>query len=452
MREVNEMLQRKIEKNIIDWLEKSDKALLIEGARQVGKTFIIRKTLSDQKINFFEFNLISNPEIIELFKNYGKDIDQFIHYLSFISGKRIEKGSVIFFDEVQECKEMVTYIKFFQERKNYKFILSGSLLGVELTNLKSAPVGYLEILKMYPLDFEEFSLNQGVPSSILEELENCFRNKKPVDKSVNEKMFQVFRNYLIVGGMPDAVNVYVESQDFEEVEKIHKNLIELYKKDFSKYDESEKLKLMKIYDLIPSELNSQNKRFVFSNLENNGRFNKYENSFNWLIDSGVALATFNTKEPRLPLKLNMDNSSFKFFMSDVGLLTSCYGKSTKIAILVNDNSVNAGAIYENFVAQELKAHGYDLFYFNNRRIGELDFVIEYNEKALPIEVKSGKDYKKHSALNNCFNNNVYKINKAIVFANNNVEDIGKITYYPIYMAMFIKEPNLKDIKLNKVKF
>ena len=446
------MLYRKIEKNIENWLKTSKSALLIEGARQVGKTYIIRSTLSTCGVPFFEFNLIENPDVIKIFETSKNNINSFVDYLSFLCGETIEKGSIIFLDEIQQCKEIVTYIKFLVDQNDYKFILSGSLLGVELVNLKSAPVGYLEILKMYPLDLEEFCINQGVPNNILGELRICFEKEKEVPSIIHDKMIEIFKNYLIIGGMPDSVNKFLEEKSLADIEKVHKNLIELYKLDFTKCEENSRLKLMKIYELLPAELSSPNKRFIFSDLENRGRFDRYENSFNWLIDAGVALPTYNISEPRLPLKINMDNSSFKFFMSDVGLLTSCYGSATKHALVVGDNSLNAGAIYENFVAQELAAHGFDLFYFNNRRLGELDFVIEYEEKALPIEVKSGKDYVRHSALNNALKNEVYKIDKAIVLSNYNVSKNGNILYLPIYMTMFIDNPTLDNIKLKKVVF
>lgn len=243
----------------------------------------------------------------------------------------------------------------------------------------------------------------------------------------------------------------MNNKEFYEIEKIQKNIIELYKLDFTKYENNSKLRLRKIYDMLSVELSEQNRKFIFSDVEKNGRYSKYENSFNWLIDAGVALPTYNLKEPRLPLRINLDNTSFKLFMSDVGLLTYSYGDATKKAVLLGTNSLNAGAIYENFVAQELKAHNYDLFYFTNRRLGEVDFVIEYNDCILPIEVKSGKDYRKHSALNNLLTNETYKINKALVLSNNNLKATDNIIYLPIYMTMFIKRKR-GFIKLFSVNF
>lgn len=445
------MLVRNIEKEILKWLKEDNKALLVEGARQVGKTFTIKKVLKENNLNFYELNLIENPSLKSIFETTYDSSENFISYLSLIGGKQIRKGSIIFIDEVQEAKEFLTYIKFLALNENYKFILSGSLLGVEITNLRSAPVGYLEILTMYPLDFEEFCINYGVPQEVLNVLELNFTNLTEINETIHEKMIQIFKNYLLVGGMPQIVSAYLKNKEFYEIEKIQKNIIELYKLDFTKYENNSKLRLRKIYDMLSVELSEQNRKFIFSDIEKNGRYSKYENSFNWLIDAGVALPTYNLKEPRLPLRINLDNTSFKLFMSDVGLLTYTYGDATKKAILLGTNSLNAGAIYENFVAQELKAHNYDSFYFTNRRLGEIDFVIEYEDYILPIEVKSGKDYRRHSALNNLLTNETYKINKALVLSNNNLKVIDSIIYLPIYMTMFIKRKR-NFIKLFNVNF
>ena len=439
------MLKRMIQAEIKEWIKNGKNALLVEGARQVGKTYLIRATLEEYHPNFIEINLIENEEFKNILSELSNNLSSFTNYISLISNKPLIKGeTIIFIDEVQEFKEIVTAIKFLVDKGDYRFILSGSLLGVELVNLKSAPVGYLDTITMYPLSFHEFIDNLDFPESLIAELKTSYTNMTPVNEAIHNELLKAFNNYLIVGGMPSAVASYIENNDFNKIAAIHKNIIELYKKDFTKYEEkNKKLSIMKIYELIPDELSDSNKRFKFSSLTDGGRYDKYENSFNWLIDAGVALPIHNLSEPKLPLRINKSSSLFKFFMSDVGLLTSCYGNSTKLQLLANKPSLNAGAIYENVVAQELIAHGFTPYYFSNHKQGELDFVIEYNGSVLPIEVKSGKDYTRHSALNNCLNNVSYGIKDAVVFSRANVSQADNTKYLPIYMIMFLKE----DIKI-----
>lgn len=434
------MLERKIEKQIYDWLNNDTKALLIEGARQVGKTYVIRKCLEEMKRDYVEFNLIKQPQIVTLFKNI-ENTDDLIVNLSLLTDKKLVKGkTVLFFDEIQEYKEIVTKIKFLVDEGVFRYIFSGSLLGVELKNIKSAPVGYLRTLKMFPMDFEEFLQLYNFTDELKSSLKSCFEQKIPVNEAVHEKMMQIFRMYLIVGGMPAAVKKFRETKDLEDVVAEHNDIFVQYKKDFTKYEKEEKrLYLTKIYELIPSELNEKNKRFNFSDLQKGLHFERSEDDFIWLEKAGVAMPAYNTSEPIVPLTLNQKNSLFKFFLSDVGLLTTMYGKATKLKILNNDLDINYGAIYENVAAQELIAHTYKLFYYNTKKQGEVDLMIEYENEVLPIEIKSGKTYQRHSALNNLLEMENYNVKQAIVFNNYNVEVKGKIVYYPIYMLMFLNE-------------
>lgn len=444
------MLQRKIEKQILNWLENDTKALLIEGARQVGKTYIIRKCLEYAKRDYVEFNLIKQPQIVALFDNI-ESTDDLIANLSLMTDKKLVKGkTVLFFDEIQEYKEIVTKIKFLVDERAFKYVFSGSLLGVELKNIKSAPVGYLKTLTMYPMDFEEFLQLYNYTDELKATLRKAFETKQPINKAVHEKMLQIFRMYLIVGGMPAAVEKFRETKDLEEVIAEHNDIIVQYKKDFTKYEEEEKrLYLTKIYDLIPAELNERNKRFNFSDLKKGLHFERSEDDFIWLEKAGVAISVYNTSEPIVPLKLNQKSSLFKFFLSDVGMLTTMYGKTTKLKILNNDQDINYGAIYENVAAQELLAHQFELFYYNTKKQGEVDLMVEYMGGVLPIEIKSGKTYQRHSALNNLLKMENYTIKQAIVFNNYNIETYGDITYYPIYMLMFLNEE--ETLKLSKIE-
>lgn len=450
------MLFRKKQKDIIEWLCNEENGLLITGARQVGKTYLIRETLKKANIEFLEINLVENPTYASMFEStLKKDINTFIEQLSVIANKPLtKKETIIFIDEVQECKELVTAIKFLVEEGSYKYIFSGSLLGVELTNLRSAPVGYLRIIEMFPLDLEEFLIANGLHNTFINQLKKCFTEKIRVNELLHEKIMDAFYKYLIVGGMPRAVSTYLKTNDLISTSLVHKDIINLYIKDFTKYEEnkSAKLKLIKTYNLIPAELNEQNKRFVFKHLDDNIKFDRYENSFDWLSAAGVALPIYNVVEPKIPLELNKKSNLFKMFLSDVGMLTTLFGRATILKLLQRDEDINYGAVFENFVAQELIAHGYKGYYYNSKKYGELDFVIEHLGEALPIEVKSGKNYKSHSALNNAINLPNYNINQSIVFSNYNVEVKNKIIYYPIYMIMFINEELLEIPKIPPIDF
>lgn len=434
------MLKRKIEQDIRKWIEKGDKALLISGVRQAGKTYVIRKCLEEAGVDFIEFNLIDMPQVSTII-NTASDTSDLVMKLSLLSGREVTPGKTIFFfDEIQRSKEIATRIKFLVDDKRFRYILSGSLLGVELVNLRSAPVGYLETLNMYPLDFEEFLQVFAVKEDLIESLRHSYLEKTPVDDEIHKKMIEIFNLYLIIGGMPAAVEEYRKSGNIDDVIRNHNSLVERYKEDFTQYEtENRKLLISQIYNLIPSELNEKNKRFNVRDIKKDLRYERIEDSFVWLWKAGVALGVFNVTAPVIPLLLNEKNSLFKLFLSDVGLLTSIYGRSSKLAVLMNDEGVNKGSIYENVVAQELNSHGYPLYYYNSKKNGELDFVIEHNGKVLPIEVKSGKDYSRHSALDNVLGIEEYGIEEAYVLSNANVEKKGKITYLPIYMIMFIDE-------------
>ena len=432
------MIERKVEQRL-ERFRQEDKALLITGARQVGKTFIIREFGKQAYQSFIEINFLEDKTAASLFEN-ARDSRDLLLRLSAIADKPLIPGqTLIFFDEVQECPEIVTAIKFLVEEGSYRYILSGSLLGVDLKDIRSMPVGYMDIVQMYPLDFEEFALANRVSPNVIDALREAFEEKRPVDAVVHERMMALFRLYLVVGGMPAAVMKYLETNNLRDVIEEQQAIIALYKKDIARYDPEEKLYLEDIFDLIPSELNCKNKRFILKNLNENFKFSRYSNSFLWLKDAGVALPTFCVAEPTVPLRLSKSSNLFKLFLSDVGLLASMYMDHIQVRILNGEKSINFGAVYENAAAQELKAHGFDLYYFNSKKQGELDFLIERNGHVLPIEIKSGKDYTKHAALSNVLANEDYDIPEAYVFQNDNVSQTGKITYYPIYMLMFVEK-------------
>lgn len=436
-------LKRKCGKVISDWFQSGTKqALLVKGARQVGKTRLIREVLKSEGADFFEINLIETPAAVKVLEQ-AASVDELAIGLSTLKKGKLQKGkTVIFIDEVQKYKEMVTKIKFLVDDGSFRYILSGSLLGIELTNLESAPVGYMSVLEMFPLDFEEFLQTTNIDQKIFQNLREAFMERNPVMDAVNDKMLDLFARYLAIGGMPQAVAAFAESRNVNDAMQIHSDIQKLYKMDFTQYEaEDKRLLISAAYDLIPSELLKQNKRYVVSDLKNGLHFERVENTFLWLKNSGVALPAFNSSEPRIPLKLNGKKNLFKLYFADVGLLTSEYGMATKNMLITKDERLNAGGIYENAVAQELVSKGFNLYYYNSNRLGELDFVIERDGRALPIEVKSGKDYTIHSAMTNCLNNKEYNMDEGIVFANCNVSKKDKITYLPIYMAMFLENDN-----------
>lgn len=433
------MIWRKIEKELQHFYDSDDrKALLITGARQVGKTYIVRNFGSSHYENMIEINFLENKQARSLFENATGSGDMLLR-LSAIADKPLVPGkTLIFLDEVQACKEIITAIKFLVEEGSYRYILSGSLLGIELKDIRSVPVGYMDVVDMYPMDFEEFAIANGVSERVLTSLRKSFDERIPVDAIVHEKMMSLFNLYLIVGGMPAAVNKYLETNNLQEVVREQRSIINLYKMDISQYDPEHKLYIEEIFDLIPSELNSKNKRFILKNLNENFKFSRYTNSFIWLKDAGVALPTYCASEPTVPLMLSQATNLFKLFLSDVGLLASMYMNDIQVKILNHEKDINFGSVYENVAAQELVAHGFDLYYFNSKKQGEVDFLVELGGEVLPIEIKSGKDYAKHAALSNIMEKQDYAIKEAYVFQNDNVSVRGKIVYYPIYMLMFVE--------------
>jgi len=433
------MIARKIDKILEEFYGKEEKkALLLTGARQIGKTFSIRE-FGKRFSSFVEINFLENKTACSLFET-AKNREDILLRLSMLTEVPLVPGeTLIFLDEVQECKEIVTAIKFLVEEGSYRYILSGSLLGVDLKDIRSVPVGYMDTVEMYPLDFEEFAVANGVSERVLRTLEEAFFQEKEVDSLIHDKMMELFRLYLIVGGMPAVVTKYLETNNLQEVIREQRSILEAYKKDIGKYDPDNKLYLEDIFELIPSELNSKNKRFILKSLNENFKFSRYSNSFVWLKDAGVALPAFCAEEPRCPLLLSKATNLFKLFLSDVGLLAAMYMDNIQIKVLNREKDINFGAIYENAAAQELKAHGFDLYYFNSKKQGELDFLIEQGGEVLPLEIKSGKDYTKHAALNHVLENEDYHISGAYVFHNGNVSRKGKVRYVPVYMLMFVKK-------------
>lgn len=439
------MLERKIEKRMLEFFqEPHHKALLITGARQVGKTYSIRKFGQQNFVSFLEINFLENQSARQLFTQANKAQELLLRLSALVDGPMLPGKTLIFFDEVQECPEIVTAIKFLVEEGSYRYILSGSLLGVGLQDIRSLPVGYMDVWEMFPLDLEEFATSQQVSPQTLAYLNTCYVERRPVDHLVHQQMLNLFHLYLVVGGMPAVVQSYVDTNNLRIVSQEQEAIINWYKQDIGKYDPDNKLYLEAIFQLIPAELNNQNKRFILKNLNENFKFSRYANSFIWLEQAGVALPAYAVNEPAYPLLLHKSANLFKLFLSDVGLLAVMYGADSQLEILKGNTHINFGSIYENICAQELRAHGFELYYFQNKKQGEVDFLLEEQGKLIPIEVKSGKAYQRHASLDRLMNNPVYDFEEAFVLSSENVGVIDRTCYLPIYMLMFIQKKQLPE--------
>lgn len=430
---------------IKEWLESSNKALLVTGARQIGKTWLIRDEINKSEYDIFEINFINQPELIDYFNVEISATDFLVRLKMILPASYQEKKTVIFFDEIQKCPEIVTKIKFLVDDGSFLYVLSGSLLGVELKNITSAPVGYMTTIRMYPMDFQEFMIAYGVSNATLDMLKEKYEKLEPVDEYIHNKLMDLFYVYLIVGGMPEAVQTYIDTKDIRKVSAIHKDIIEFYKLDFTQYETADKkLKLISIYELIPAELNKQNKRFIFTYLNKELKFDRYENSFLWLKDAGVALPVYSAENPKVPLVASMSSNVFRLFASDTGLLTSCYPDSVKMELIKHDGSINNGALFENAVIQQLVANNLTPYFYKKAKVGEVDAMVELNGNVQLIEVKSGANYKAHKALNNLMDIEEYDFDKAIVLSGANVEVEANIKYIPVYMTYLIKSEELSS--------
>lgn len=440
------MIIRKTDKIIDEHYQKTGRALLLTGARQVGKTFSVRRLAERKGWQLVEMNFLLQPETINIVQG-AKDVQDLLLRISAYAKQPMVKGkTLLFFDEVEEFPDIITWVKAIVDDGSYPLILSGSLLGVELKNIRSIPVGYMDELQMFPCDFEEFIQAVGIQKNIIDHLRESWEKGEKVDDYIHQKMMSLVNLYLLVGGMPAAVQTYLDTNDMQRVIEVQKSILSQYKMDIARYDANEKLYINDIFDLIPPELNAKNKRFILKNLNEHFKFSRHENSFIWLRDADMALPTFNANDPRAPLLLSRCCNLFKLFQNDVGLLASQYADGIQLRILQGETYINFGAIYENLVAQELHAHGWSLYYFSSKTQGEIDFLLEQDAQVIPLEVKSGKNYTRHVALDNLLRNEDYNISRAIVLCNDNIKVVNKVIYAPIYMLMFIqKQPKATSL-------
>ena len=439
------------ESRIQRWIDDGRGALLIYGARQVGKTWLVREMLKRNEINYLEINLQEREDILFQLKSIHNAKELSAH-LALYADQPLKPGkSVIFLDEIQLYPEIVTDIKFLVDEGKYRYILSGSNLGVELKGIRSMPVGYVDQWKMYPMTLSEFSIAMGARQDTMEYLESCFVKKEQVDPVIHAQMIRSFYYYLMTGGMPAAVKTLIEKQNMAALDAEQKNIINLYKADFIKYEnENRRLKIIAVYDSIPSQLNKQNRRFTFTYLNKELKFDRYEESFLWLKDAAVAIPVYNAQEVRSPLEQSKASNLFKLYQSDVGLLTSCYPAALRQEIMQMNPElvINFGSLFENFTVCELTAAGFDSYFYRTQKIGEIDFLIEKDDRVVPVEVKSGKDYRKHRSLDHLLEREQDRIKEAVVLSANNLEVSGKIMYCPVYMASLLKREGPPDQKID----
>ena len=437
------MLFRKIESLIENHLKSnSPKILLIDGARQVGKTFIINHVANKLFENVIEINMIADSLGDRLFSEVNT-VEDFYLQVSMLAGSKMKQreNTLIFIDEIQAYPHLLTLLKFLSKDNKFTYIASGSLLGVTLADTPSIPMGSIRKVRMYPLDFEEFLYANGMNEIVVNAMRKKFEKLEPLDEPMHRKIMDLFRKYLLVGGLPDAVNVYLDQKNIQSVREVQREIHSYYAADASKYDEEKKLMIRRVYDLIPSNMENKKKRIIAQKIENKrGKtFNDYVDEFEYLTSAGIALKVQAISNPSFPLIESVGKNLLKLYLSDVGILTGIlYGNNIR-AVLGDERSINLGSVYETVVASELIAHGFSLFYYDNRSKGEVDYLVDdYTSlSTVPIEVKSGKDYTVHSALNAFTQNEDYHIQKAFVVSNEReIMTKGKITYLPIYYIMF----------------
>ncbi len=437
-------MYRKISKYIEEYLTgNEEKILCIDGARQVGKSYIIRELAQKHFPNYVEINMADDKLGDKLFANV-RTLESFYVELSVIAGEKLKEreNTIVFIDEIQEYPELLTLLKPLRRDNKYKYICSGSELGLALSLTTLTPMGSIIEKKMYPMDFEEFLLANSFGEVAINHLRESFKNNVTLDEAIHNKLLHLFKTYLYVGGMPDAVKTYVESKNVFKIREVQKDIIAFYREDAAKYDKANKLMIKRIYDMIPSNIENKVKRVQYKKIENvdDTRYSRYAGEFECLISSGIALSAKAVSEPKFPLLQSSSKSLIKLYMNDVGLLTSLLYQNNVNAVLDDLSGVNLGAVYETVVAEELRAHDHELYYYDRKKVGEVDYLIDDYESlsVLPIEIKSGKDYKYFRALPKILEEPNYKMGKGYLFSNDReIKTVDKITYYPIYFVMFL---------------
>lgn len=447
------MLYRKISSDIEAHLRSgNDKIMLVEGARQIGKSYIIREIGGRLYKNFVEVNFIKDDEENGLFRDIHK-LDEFYLTLSMVAGGKLgdKSDTLVFLDEIQHYPQYLTMLKFLREDGKFTYIASGSLLGITLRNTTSIPVGSIVRKQMFQLDFEEWLMAEGWSKDALDYVRDCFKREVSVSESQHQNLLGEFRKYLLVGGLPDAVNTYLETHNIVRVREVQESIRNLYKEDAAKYEKEhgKKLLIRRIYDMIVSQMENKKKRIVAKDIrgKKGDRYEWYAEEFEYLISSGIALDVHAISNPKYPLSESVHKNLLKLYLNDVGILTGRLFEYNIAPVMKDERSINLGSVYESVVAQELKAHGHDLFYYDNAKKGEVDFLVNNvsGMTVLPIEVKSGKDFTSHKALDKFLADKEYNIPSGIVLDNEReVYKKDNVTYMPIYYVMCIERAEIPE--------
>lgn len=420
----------------------SEKILILDGARQIGKSFIIRHEGQKRFENYIEIDLYEDKNGDRLFENTRNKEDFYIR-LSTIAGDRMKEknNTLVFLDEIQAYPDMLTLLKFLRQDDRFTYIVSGSQLGIALNETLSKPGGRIQVIKMYQLDFEEFMWANNVGEEFIDYARQCFLQKKALEESLHNRMMDLFKKYLLVGGLPDAVNKFIETHNIVEVRAAQKDIYELYKGDASQYDKERKLMIERVYELVPSYLENKKKRVRFNQIEEKkkARATQYQAEFEYLVKSGICNEVRAVSNPRFPLVESESKNLLKLYLNDVGLLTRLLYQYSISAIMDDIKSINLGSVYESVVCSEFAAHGFSLFYYDNKKKGEIEFLLNDYDllSVVPIEVKSGKDYDEHASLDAFVATPDYHIKEAFVLSNEReVTQKGQVTYLPVYYSMF----------------
>ncbi len=403
----------------------------------MGKTTSVREFAKANYSHFVEINFVKYPRAKQAFDG-NLDTKTIVTNLSAMGfGPFVEGKTLVFFDEIQECPNARTAIKFLVEEHRYDFIESGSLLGINYKPVTSYPVGYEQELKMHPLDFEEFLWANGVSTDVIDTLLHCYRKEQPVPPFIHDQMSHFYRQHLVVGGMPNVVQTFIDNADFGNVLNVQRSILTTYRADITNYAGKDQVLVKRIFDAIPSQLGKQDKRFILASLEKGASLRKYEDPTQWIIDAGIAYYSFNTTEFALPFTATENRRLFKLYMVDTGLLSSLLLKGIQFDVLNGNLGVNEGALTENYIACSLSSKGISLHYYDKKSRHELDFIIEENNRITIIEVKSGSDYKRHASLDAALKAFPEKIERAIVFSPYNIERQNDVLYLPLYMSQFL---------------
>ena len=436
------MFYRKIEERINRYYaDKNAKILVIDGARQIGKSFIIRETGKKFFKHFVEINLKDDSEGDKLFENV-RTTEDFYLQVSALYGNNLGDVSdtMIFLDEIQVYPHLLTMLKPLKADARYRYICSGSLLGITLQHT-FIPMGSIDEVKMFPMDFEEFLLANNVGKDVISYLRKCFADQTPPSEGIHKTILGLFKRYLLSGGLPDSVKAFVEAKNVYTMRENQALTYKYYSDDAAKYDKEHSLKIRRIYDYLPSYMENKVKRIQFKKIEDapKASMGRYQDEFDYLLSSGCVLGAKAISNPVFPLCESASKNLIKLYYNDVGLLTNLLYKNNIDAVLNKDSGVNLGSVYETACAMELSAHGHDLYYFDSKKVGGVDFLInDYeNTSILPIEIKSGNDQNNFRAIPKLVKE-PYNLQKGYIFGNENgISSKSNLVTFPIYMIMFL---------------